>query len=86
MNVDTMRKIDYFAGVPLCFSATLLEKLVRLIRPGRQSRCSTPGAYYPFGTINFVFPTFHFHCLVITLKGFFHRQVGIGHLVIRKNL
>ncbi len=26
MKVDTMRKVDYFAGVPLCFAATMLKK------------------------------------------------------------
>jgi ADP-heptose:LPS heptosyltransferase len=38
MNVDTMRKIDYFAGVPLCFLATLLEKLVFLFTPRRRKK------------------------------------------------
>jgi len=33
MNVDTMRKIDYFAGVPLCAVGTLLGKLFRLFVP-----------------------------------------------------
>lgn len=28
MNVDTMRKIDYYAGVPLCFLATSLIKIL----------------------------------------------------------
>ncbi len=36
MNVDTMRKIDYFAGVPLCAVGTLLEKAVRLILPRKK--------------------------------------------------
>lgn len=27
MNVDTMRKIDYFVGVPICFVLSLLKKL-----------------------------------------------------------
>jgi ADP-heptose:LPS heptosyltransferase len=37
MNVDTVRKIDYAVGVPLCFLATLLQKLGRVlgIRPKR---------------------------------------------------
>ncbi|MDD4240470.1 MAG: glycosyltransferase family 9 protein [Smithellaceae bacterium] len=30
MKVDTMRRIDYYAGVPLCFLGTLLVKLGRL--------------------------------------------------------
>jgi ADP-heptose:LPS heptosyltransferase len=30
MNIDTMRKVDYFAGIPLCFLATLLIRLVDL--------------------------------------------------------
>lgn len=33
MNVDTMRKVDYFAGVPLTLLATLLLKLKRAIAP-----------------------------------------------------
>jgi ADP-heptose:LPS heptosyltransferase len=28
MNVDLMRKIDYYAGIPLCFLATLLIKIL----------------------------------------------------------
>jgi len=30
MNVDTMRKVDYFLGVPLCFAGTLVRKLIEL--------------------------------------------------------
>ncbi|MFZ1639976.1 MAG: glycosyltransferase family 9 protein [Candidatus Contendobacter sp.] len=30
MKIDTMRKVDYFAGIPLCFLATLLIRLVGL--------------------------------------------------------
>ena len=30
MKIDTMRKVDYFAGIPLCFLATLLIRLVSL--------------------------------------------------------
>jgi len=30
MNIDLMRKVDYFAGVPLCLAATLLIKLASL--------------------------------------------------------
>jgi ADP-heptose:LPS heptosyltransferase len=33
MNVDTMRRIDHLAGVPLCAVATLLLRLVELFRP-----------------------------------------------------
>jgi ADP-heptose:LPS heptosyltransferase len=38
MNVDTMRKIDYFAGVPLCAAGTLAEKLFRLVVPRKKTR------------------------------------------------
>ena len=31
MKVDTMRKVDYFAGIPLCFIATLLLRLIGLL-------------------------------------------------------
>ncbi len=34
MNVDLMRRVDYFAGVPLCFAASLLAWAGRLLRPG----------------------------------------------------
>ncbi len=27
MKVDTMRKVDYFVGVPLCFAGTIIKKL-----------------------------------------------------------
>ncbi len=30
MKVDTMRQVDYFAGVPLCFAGTIMKKLVGL--------------------------------------------------------
>jgi len=30
MNVDFMRKVDYFAGVPLCFAGTMVRKLSSL--------------------------------------------------------
>ena len=30
MKVDTMRRIDYYAGVPLCFLGSLLDRLIRL--------------------------------------------------------
>jgi ADP-heptose:LPS heptosyltransferase len=37
MKVDTMRQVDYYAGVPLCFIFTLLFKLVGLLRPWRRT-------------------------------------------------
>jgi ADP-heptose:LPS heptosyltransferase len=37
MNVDTMRNVDFFAGVPLCFLLTLLMKLMNSMRrPARK--------------------------------------------------
>ena len=36
MNVDTMRKIDYYAGVPLCFLGTLLTKVCNAITPKKK--------------------------------------------------
>ncbi len=36
MNVDTMRKIDFLAGVPLCFLTTLLVKLGQLFQNPRK--------------------------------------------------
>ena len=38
MNVDTMRKIDYYAGVPLCLVVTVVSKLFGVLRR------RTPGA------------------------------------------
>ena len=41
MNVDTMRKIDLFVGVPLCFVGTLLDRLnpiSRRVRPEKIRR------------------------------------------------
>jgi ADP-heptose:LPS heptosyltransferase len=35
MKVDTMRKVDYFAGVPLCFAATIIRKLFGLFTSPR---------------------------------------------------
>ncbi len=37
MNIDLMRKVDYFAGVPLCLVATLLVKLSSLIASQKTS-------------------------------------------------
>ena len=42
MKIDTMRKVDYFAGIPLCFLATLLLRLIglfarRLSQPSRKA-------------------------------------------------
>jgi ADP-heptose:LPS heptosyltransferase len=37
MKVDTMRQVDYYAGVPLCFLVTLLFKLVGVLRPWRRT-------------------------------------------------
>ena len=31
MKIDTMRKVDYFAGIPLCFLATLLIRAINLL-------------------------------------------------------
>ncbi len=37
MKVDTMRRIDYYVGVPLCFLGTLCHKVVKLLsRRGRK--------------------------------------------------
>lgn len=38
MKVDTMRKIDHYAGVPLCLLASALLKLGRLFRPWKKQR------------------------------------------------
>ena len=35
MNVDFMRKVDYFAGVPLCFAGTVARKLAALFSAPR---------------------------------------------------
>lgn len=37
MNIDTMRNVDFYAGVPLCFLVTLLMKFFKLMRrPARK--------------------------------------------------
>ena len=38
MNVDTMRAIDHYAGVPLTFVGTLLDKTLRLFRGTKRPR------------------------------------------------
>jgi len=38
MNVDTMRQIDYFAGVPLAFGATLVKKTVDFFMPQKKQK------------------------------------------------
>jgi ADP-heptose:LPS heptosyltransferase len=38
MNVDTMRRIDRLAGVPLCAGATFLLRLRDLVRPHEERR------------------------------------------------
>lgn len=37
MNVDTMRRIDRWAGVPACFALTLVDRLRRAVAPRRAS-------------------------------------------------
>ena len=37
MRVDTMRAIDRWAGIPLCFTLTILQKIIHLIRPPRDT-------------------------------------------------
>ncbi len=41
MKVDTMRKMDYFVGVPLCFAGTIIKKLFALFAKPRTG--SRPG-------------------------------------------
>ncbi len=36
MNVDTMRKVDYFLGIPLCFAGTIVRKCIALFAPRRR--------------------------------------------------
>ena len=38
MKVDTMRKIDFLAGVPLCFFTTLLVKLAQFFQNPRKKQ------------------------------------------------
>lgn len=38
MNVDTMRNIDYYAGVPLTFGATILKKTADFIMPPKPKK------------------------------------------------
>lgn len=35
MKVDTMRKVDYYTGVPLCFVVTMVQRIIGLFRPAR---------------------------------------------------
>lgn len=37
MKVDTMRQVDYYAGIPLCFIFTLFSKLIGMLKPWRKS-------------------------------------------------
>ena len=32
MRVQTMRKIDYFVGIPLCFVASLVQRVLNLFQ------------------------------------------------------
>jgi ADP-heptose:LPS heptosyltransferase len=36
MNVDSMRAIDYYVGVPLCFLATWIFRIIALLHPKRK--------------------------------------------------
>ncbi len=38
MKVDTMRKVDYFAGIPLCLLVSAALKIGRLFRPWRRQQ------------------------------------------------
>ncbi len=40
MNINTMRTIDYYAGIPLCFVGTLVKKICALfVSSGTQNQC-----------------------------------------------
>jgi len=38
MNVDTMRNVDYYAGVPLTFITTIFEKIIHLVFPPKKQK------------------------------------------------
>ncbi len=38
MNVDMMRKIDYYVGVPLTFLGTIVDKIYKKIKPSKQTK------------------------------------------------
>ncbi len=38
MNVDTMRNVDYYAGVPLTFITTIFQKIVHTVIPPKKKR------------------------------------------------
>lgn len=38
MKINTMRRIDHLAGVPLCFAATLLVRLAGFFRESKPAR------------------------------------------------
>lgn len=42
MNVNSMRRLDRYAGVPLCFLGTCLKKLAALFSPRGRSRSGAP--------------------------------------------
>ena len=37
MRVDTMRAIDRWAGIPLCFTLTVIQKVIHLVRPPQET-------------------------------------------------
>jgi ADP-heptose:LPS heptosyltransferase len=38
MNVDTMRRIDYWAGIPLCFLVSTVQRVANWLRPRREKQ------------------------------------------------
>ncbi|MEA1920972.1 MAG: glycosyltransferase family 9 protein, partial [Campylobacterota bacterium] len=38
MNVDTMRAVDYYAGVPLTFASTLVQKIFSVFTPQKRTK------------------------------------------------
>ena len=38
MNVDTMRNIDHYAGVPLAFAGTIIKKTIQAFVPPKQQK------------------------------------------------
>jgi len=36
MNVDTMRNIDHYAGVPLAFVGTMIKKTIQFFKPPKK--------------------------------------------------
>ena len=97
MNVDTVRTIDYWAGVPICFILSIIHRIKRFLGLGRQKRKdprkilfielsemgSTVLAYNSMKKAKELFPTAELYFLIFKEN---KNSVGLLNIIPRENI